>query len=83
MNDVQVSKSWTEKCENYIVDACNAEMKENFVEAERLFRLALFCDGKARPDVMIARDYVNQAGPVYPQNGYIKHESDNGLPQTV
>lgn len=54
-----------EKLESFLVRACEAEEKHNYAEAERLFRLALYCEGRLRYDVTNAKEYVDQAGPVY------------------
>jgi hypothetical protein len=56
-----------EKLEGFLDSACEAEARKDFAEAEHQFRLALFCDGRIRPDVTDAKEYVRQAGSVYKQ----------------
>ena len=65
MDNTEPGWSIKEKVEVFLSRACEAEAKKNFVEAERLFNFALFCDAKLRPDVVDARQYVNQTEPVY------------------
>ena len=63
--ELQNKKQLSEKLETFLGRACEAEAKGNHPEAERLFRLALFCEGKIRPEITDAKHYVEQAGPVY------------------
>jgi hypothetical protein len=65
MNNAQISESLEQKREGYLARACAAESENNFFEAERLFRLALYCDGRIRLDIADAKKYVEQAGPLY------------------
>ena len=65
-------KDDTEKCqqlaiklERFLKRACDAEEKKNDVRAARAFVLALYCEGKLRPDVENPCSYVRQALPVY------------------
>ena len=53
------------KLESFLTRACEAESKKDFVEAERLFMLAMYCDGRIRLDITDAKKYVAQAGPLY------------------
>jgi hypothetical protein len=57
--------SMAEKLEDFLDRACEAEASGGKSEAERLFRMALYCEGRLRPDVTEAREYVRQVGPVY------------------
>jgi len=65
MNNAELGQSMKEKLEQFLSGACEAEAKKDFAEAEHQFRLALFCDGRMRPDITDAKEYVRQAGPVY------------------
>ncbi len=60
------SMSMAQKLEDFLAQACEAEVSGDKSEAERLFRMALYCEGRLRPDVTDAREYVRQVGPVYP-----------------
>ena len=61
----KISDKQYEKLEDFLLRACEAEAKGGFVEVNRLFRLALYCEGRLRPDVTDAREYANRTGPVY------------------
>ena len=65
MNDLTNPKNLKEKLESYLDRACEAEERGDRVEAERLFGIALYCEGLSRPGAGGARNYVQQAGPVY------------------
>ena len=65
MNDMKNRELLTEKLDVFLTRACEAEVNGDYAEAERLFRLALYCEGRLRPDVTDAKEYVLQAGPVY------------------
>ena len=65
--ELQNKKRLSEKLDDFLNRSCEAEAKGNYPEAERLFRLALFCEGKIRPDVTDVKLYIEQAGPVYEQ----------------
>jgi hypothetical protein len=54
------------KLEGFLNRAAEAEAKGDLAEAERVFRLALFCEAKLRPDVTDAAAYVRSAGSLYP-----------------
>lgn len=66
MNNLTNQKSLKEQLESYLDRACQAEAEGNYAEAERLFRLSLYCEGLSRPDVGNAQGYARQAGQVYP-----------------
>ncbi len=53
------------RLESYLNRACQAEAVGNYVEAERMFRFALYCEGRSRLEVGSAREYAQQARPVY------------------
>ena len=65
MNELTNEASWAEKLDFFLTIACETEANKNLVEAERFFGMALFCEAKLRPEVVDARQYVTQAGPVY------------------
>jgi len=65
MDNAELGQSMKGKLEIFLSRACEAEAKKDFAEAEHQFRLALFCDGRMRPDVTDAKEYVRQAGPIY------------------
>lgn len=54
-----------EKLNDFLVRACEAENKRDYVEANRLFRYALFCEARLCPYVGNAKEYVQQVGAVY------------------
>jgi len=56
----------TAKLDGLLARAAEAEAKSDLAEAEKAFRLALFCDAKLRPDVTDVVAYVRSAGPLYP-----------------
>jgi hypothetical protein len=66
MNEKKNATSLKEKLDSYLDRACEAEVRGDYSDAERLFRMALYCEGLLRPDVGSAREYVKTAGPVYP-----------------
>jgi hypothetical protein len=55
----------TRKLDSYLSQACEAEAAQDFEKAEHFFKYALFYEGKLRPDVSSAKQYVAEAGPVY------------------
>jgi len=57
--------SLKEKLGSYLDRACEAEARGDYAEAEHLFKLALFCEGRLRPEVTDAKDYVDKSGPMY------------------
>lgn len=63
--ELQNKKQLSEKLETFLDRACEAETKGDHSEAERFFRLALFCEGKIKPEITDAKQYVEEAGPVY------------------
>jgi hypothetical protein len=63
--ELQNKKQLSEKLGKFLDRACEAEAKGEYSEAERLFRLALFCEGKIRPEITDAKQYIELAGPVY------------------
>jgi len=65
MNEFTVNTDLGVKLEDFLDKACQAEAAGNRIEAERQFRLALYCEGKLHSDATNARDYVNGASPVY------------------
>ena len=65
MDNTQISEGLKQKRESFLAQACEAESKKDFAEAERFFRLAMYCDGRIRRDVTDAKKYVEQAGTVY------------------
>lgn len=65
VNELENRKEWTQKMENFLEQACEAESRLDYVEAERLFGLALLCDGNLREDVRDARMYLQSTRPVY------------------
>ena len=54
-----------EKLEGFLTQACEAEAKGEQAEAKRLFRAALFYEAKSCSSVVSAKEYVEQAMPVY------------------
>jgi hypothetical protein len=66
MNDLTNAKNLKEKLESFLAQSCEAEERGDRVEAERLFKMALYCEGLSRPEVGSAREYAQQAGCVYP-----------------
>lgn len=58
MNELISSANLKDKLETYLDKACQAEAQGNHVEAERCFRLALYCEGRLRPDVSSAKEYA-------------------------
>jgi len=67
MKDLITRQNLMEKLESFLTRACEAEGANDHMEAERLFRMALYCEGNLVPKVTYVREYVNQAGPVYKQ----------------
>jgi hypothetical protein len=65
MDDSKRFERLAEKVERFLAIACKAEGKRNYFRAARAFALALFCEGRLRPDVEDACVYVRQAMPVY------------------
>ena len=65
MNDSGDCKNLTEKLESFLAQACEAESQSNLEKAERLFKLALYCEGRSRSDIAAAKQYADEAGPVY------------------
>ena len=53
------------KLERFLKRAHKAEENKNYCRAARAFVLALYCEGKLRPDVENPCPYVRQALPVY------------------
>lgn len=66
MNELTNQTSLKEKLESCLNRACQAEAEGNRSEAEWQFRFALYCEGLSRSDVESTREYVRQAGPLYP-----------------
>jgi hypothetical protein len=62
----ETQQNWTAKLDGALSKAAVAEARGDLAEAERAFRLALFCDAKMRPDVTDMAAYVRSAGPLYP-----------------
>lgn len=60
MSEMTAQKNLKEKLEEFLTRACEAEAKGEQAKAERLFRLAVFCEGKLCPDVVNAKEYVEQ-----------------------
>jgi hypothetical protein len=56
---------WNERLEDSLVQACEAETRKDIVEAERLFRRALFYDAKLAGKAATAKAYIEAAGPLY------------------
>ena len=54
------------RLEGFLAKAIKAEARGDLAEAERAFRLALFCEAKMRLDVTDAIGYVRSAGPLFP-----------------
>jgi hypothetical protein len=67
MNVLTSQTSLKEKLESFLARACEAEAAGGYREAERLFRMALHCEGHLSPEVTNVSEYVNQAGTVYKQ----------------
>jgi len=67
MKDLITRQNLMEKLESFLTRACEAEGANDHMEAERLFRMALYCEGNLVPKVTYVREYVNQARPVYKQ----------------
>ena len=65
MNNSTDNTSPKDKIESFLNRACQAEARKDYVEAERLFGMALYCEGLSRPDVASAKDYTNRAGHLY------------------
>lgn len=65
MDNTQSKMATCEKLESFLSRACALEAANDRKEAERLFRFALYCEGRSRPEVTSAKDYANQAGRVY------------------
>lgn len=65
MNANDKNENLVEELEDFLDRACMAESEGNRNEAERFFRLALFCEGTSQPCVPNAEQYVSSAGPVY------------------
>ena len=65
MINTKISESLEQKREIFLARACEAESKKDFIEAERLFMLAMYCDGRIRLDITDAKKYVEEAGPLY------------------
>jgi len=67
MNDLTNPMSLTEKLETFLTRACAAEADGDYREANRLFRMALRCEGMLRTDVTDYKEYADEAGSVYPE----------------
>ena len=65
MDKTRSKMTTCEMLESFLSRACAAEAANDHKDAERLFRLALYCEGRLRPDVSSAKDYAAQVGPVY------------------
>jgi hypothetical protein len=65
MNAQKNPTSLEQKLESFLDRACIAEAGGNLREANRLFRMALLCEGRLRPDVVNYKQYADEAGPVY------------------
>ncbi len=65
MSNLSDCQNLKDKLETFLAMACEAEAVGNQMEAERLFRLAIFCEAKMRPDVENNKKYVEEAMPVY------------------
>ena len=66
MNELMNTTNLEEKLDNFLDKACQAEAEGNLSEAEQHFRYALYCEGRSRFDAENAREYVRQAGSIYP-----------------
>ena len=64
-DDTKKTQRLARRIEHFLEKACEAEAKEDFYRAARLFTFALFCEGKLRPDVKNPHAYIFQAMPVY------------------
>ena len=71
MNHLPSSVRLQENLETYLNRSCEAEAKGDIPEAERLFKLALGCEGLSQPGVGNVSEYVQRAGPVYKQDQVI------------
>ena len=76
MNNLTNPTNLKEKLESYLNRSCQAEAEGNRPEAERQFRYALYCEDRSRSDVENAREYVRQAGHVYPD---AQSQSEQGI----
>lgn len=65
VNEEESRQRLAHKLENILQQACLAEERLDYVEAERLFGLALLCEANIRQDVNDARVYVQSTKPVY------------------
>ncbi|MFC1637244.1 hypothetical protein ACFL5Z_20690 [Planctomycetota bacterium] len=61
------------KLEDFLDRACIAEGEGNKREANRLFRIALLCEGTLRADITEARKYADETGLVYPDVALVTH----------
>ena len=77
MDDLDVRKNLSEKLENFLDQACQAEVRDNNKKAERLFRLALYCEGKLKTGVNV-KQYVEEAGPVYEETQLVTSTCNAG-----
>lgn len=65
MNEAVDEKPMMQNLEDFLTRAVTAEVGGDLIEAERLFRLALYCDAKLH-DIADCQAYILQVGPVYP-----------------
>jgi len=64
ITEVQNRERLVEKLESYLNLACEAEEKENYLEAALQFRKALYYEAKLR-EVANAKEYIDAAVPIY------------------
>jgi len=61
MNEVLSLQWWSEKVEEYLSYACEAEESDNDLAAEMLFRKALFFEAFLRGDLYGIKEYTTLA----------------------
>ncbi len=54
-----------DKLEGYLNQACEAELAQDYENAERFLKFALFYEGKLLPEVSSPKKYTADVGPVY------------------
>ncbi len=65
MDGQKNEERWALMLEGYLEAACEAETKGEYLQTGLQFRKTLFYEGKMRPEVTNAKEYVNSAWAVY------------------